>query len=160
MSVAKLARVLDGILSGPEIQYTRWNFNDTKIVVGAPPFPLDGLDFITARYAAPQAKLFKCLTGGGIFASNVNQSGIIEIGIAQWAVGNGSFQIADLTGIPFPVMIEDIASGGTSTVIASACRQTDKPAWTRQAIPGVYTYTFETPRILISHGIHLPFVAI
>lgn len=160
MSSAKLAKILDALSSSPEVQYTRWNFNDTKIALGAPPFPLDGLDSIVVRHAAPQAKLFQCLTGGGVFASNANQSGTITIGVAQWAIANGAFQIANLTGIPFPVIIEDISSGGTGTVIATACRQTENPDWVRRALPEVYMYTFSTPRLLISHGIHMPFIVL
>ena len=156
----KLAQILDYLRAGPQIQYTKWNFNDTKIVVGAPPMPLDGLDFIIARHKAPQTKMFSCLTSKGVFASNSNQAGIIEIGVAQWAITNGAFQLADLTGIPFPVVTEDISSGGTSSVIASACRQTERPDWRRAAIPEVYTYTFETPRMIVSHGIHLPFIVL
>jgi len=140
----------------PEIAYLPHSISDIKIIYGVPPVPIIGLNYIWAKHNVPQVKLFKCLTSSGVFGSNLNTSGIIEIGILDGSLSCGGIQIMGLTGIPFPIIVTDLNSGGTSTVVATACRQAGTPEWRKEAFVGVQIFTFETPRLLISQGIKLP----
>ena len=133
-----------------------YSFNDTKVIFGAPPFPLVGLEYVMARHVNQQTKRFQCLSGRGVFASNVNQSGIIELGFLRGSPSQFDVQLAQLSGVPFPIVLMDLASGGSSQVVATGCQLTETPEWRREALPGINVYTFETTRLFVAHGIQLP----
>ena len=153
-----LAQKISEYVPGIEVAYYPWNINDTKVIYGDPLSHIKDVEYVSCRFNRPQTKLFKSLGSSGVFVSNRNQSGIIEIGIANWSLSVGQIELAGLTGIPFPITIQDLLSGGTSSVIATACKQTDTPEWKRAAAPEIKVFTFETPRLLIQQGIHLPFI--
>lgn len=141
-----------------EINYYPWNIKDTVILYGDPLTYLRDIEYIICKHNHPQTKLFPSLAGGGVFVSNRNQTGTIEIGVANFSISVGRIEMASLTGIAFPINSQDMKSGGTSSVVATACRQTDTPEWRRAALPEIKIYTFETPRLVITQGIHLPFI--
>jgi hypothetical protein len=142
-------------LFGSNINYRPYNIKNTQFLYGAPPVPITGLQYVFAKHDYAQTKLVKCLTGKGIFVSNQSKSGLIELALMQGSPTCAGIQIVDFTGIPFPILITDLDSGGTSTVIASACRRVDTPEWRREAMPGLSIFTFATPRLLISDGLRL-----
>jgi hypothetical protein len=141
-----------------EITYYPWNINDTKVMFADPLTHIRDIEYVICKHNNPQTKMFSSLAGGGVFVSNRNQSGTIEIGVANFSISVGRIELSGLTGIPFPITIQDIVSAGTSSVIGTACKQTDTPEWKRAAAPEIKIYTFETPRLLIAQGIHLPFI--
>jgi hypothetical protein len=156
MSLESLLKALADHSPSEEIVYTPYRITDNKITYGIPPIQICGLDHISARHNFPQTGLFMSLTGAGVFASNRNQSGIIEIGLLDGSISCGGIEAMALTGIPFPIAIVDVSSAGTSGVLATACRQVETPEWRREATAGVAVYTFKTPRLIMSHGFHLP----
>lgn len=156
MSATAIAKLLGKFDQLQQIDFLPYSINDIDIKYGVPPVPVIGLHRVSARYQNNQKKLFKSLTGGGVFASNANQSGFIEFEILNGSPTCGGVQLMSLTGIPFPITVVDLNSGGTSTVISSACQQTVTPEWRKEATPGTIIYTFETPRLLISQGVRLP----
>lgn len=159
VDVSAVARLLDQYFTGEdEIALNHYSFTDSKVLLGVPPAPLIGLDYVSVRYAAPQTKRFQCLSGQAIFASNVNRSGVVEVGMMAGSLTQGYIDVQELLGIPYPIIIEDNKSGGTSQVIANQCRLVETPEWKRQAVPGLTIYTFETAEIAVAHGIRLPFV--
>lgn len=141
-----------------EIAYYPWNINDTKILYGDPLTHLRDIEYVICKYNFTQVKLFHSLASGGVFVNNRNQSGTIEVGIANWSISVGRIEMASLTGIPYQLHITDLISVGTSNVVATKCKQTDTPEWKREAAPGIKIYTFETPKLVITQGIHSPFI--
>lgn len=156
---SKVASVLDFFVGGgEEIDYQHYCLNDTHVKLGIPPIDARGVDFVAARYLAAQNTLFQCLTGKGVFASNENTSGVIELGVLNGSVTQGHIDIMQLTGIPFPINLADTSSGGTSVVTATGCRMLEIPEWRRDAFPGVVVYTFTSSRMYINHGLRLPVI--
>jgi len=157
-SIKQIAKLLGDKDLLETIAYAPYKFTDNKVLFGAPPTPLIGLDFITARHLNPQRKRFQCLTGRGVFASNINTAGVIEVGIMTGSLSQGLIEVMQATGIPYPIIIQDISSGGTSSVIATACQLVETPEWKRELMTGVTVYTFESARLFINHGIKLPLI--
>lgn len=135
--------------------YKPYNIKNTSIMYGIPPVPIRGLQYIFAQHTNPRTALIMGLTGSGVFVGNKNQSGIIEIGILEGTVSGGGIQLLELTGIPFPIMVTDTTSGGTSTVIATACRLVGTPQWRRDRLPDIKPYTFAVENLAISDGVRL-----
>jgi hypothetical protein len=96
-----------------------------------------------------------CLTGKGIFIPNINSSGIIEIGIMNGSASCAGIELLELTGIPFPLAATDGDTGGTGTILASACRRVGTPEWRREALPSIDIHTFHTPQLIINNGLRL-----
>lgn len=160
LDVTAVARLLESYFTGEnEIVLTPYDFNDTKVLLGVPPTPLIGLDYISAKLVNRKAKRFQCLTGSATFCNNVNLAGVIELGMLSGSLSQGHIQINDFTGIPFPILIQDNSSGGTSTVVGTGCSLIETPEWRRDAVPGLTIWTFEVDRLLISHGVHMPEVS-
>lgn len=153
MSASLIKKIKE--LFGNRVNYRPYNIRSTEIMYGTPPTPILGLAYVFARHNRPQTKLIMGFTGTGPFVSNNNSSGIIEIGIMTGSASCAGIEVMDLTGIPFPIIVTDKDSGGTSTVVASACRRTDTPEWRRDKLPGISIFTFSTPRLLISDGLRL-----
>jgi hypothetical protein len=137
------------------VNYAPYNLKDTMVMVGTPQVPMIGLQYCWARYTAPRRRRIQCFTCKGVFVANLNTAGVMEIAILSGTVSNGHIQAAQLTGIPFPIVMVDGKSGGTSSAIGTACQLVATPEWRRAAFPGVTVYTFETTRLVISHGIRL-----
>lgn len=160
ISADQLAKLLGVHPESLQLELLAYSFNDTKVLIGAPLKPLLGLEYVSARHLNPQTKRFQCLSGRGVFASNTNQAGIIEIGLLRGSPAQGSIELAQLSGIPYPIIMQDIASGGSSQVVATACQMTSTPEWKREAVPGVNVFTFETTRLFIAHGLQLPYLVV
>lgn len=138
-----------------EPNFRPYNIKNNIILYGAPPVPFKGINYLYSRYNNPQTKLVMCLKGTGIFVSNRDQSGIIEVGILDGSVSCAGIQVMESTGIPFPIAVIDTDSGGLSSIAASACRRVGTPEWRRDKVVGIKTFTFETPRLFISDGLRL-----
>jgi len=160
IGVETVASLLGLFPATGRIDYTPYDFRDVSVLFGAPIVELRGLDYVLARHNAPQTKRFQCLRGGGVFVSNVNSSGIIEIGVMGGSVSQGQIELMQATGIPYPVIIQDKSSGGSSQVIATACQLVQTPEWKRAAVPETVVYTFETTRLFVAHGVRLPYLVI
>lgn len=138
-----------------EVNYAPYNLKDTTVMLGTPQVPMVGLQYCFARFNSPRRRLIQSLNTKGVFVSNLNTAGTMEIGLLSGTVSNGQIQAMQLTGIPFPIVMVDEKSGATSSAIGTACQLIATPEWRRAAFPGVTVYTFETARLIISHGIRL-----
>lgn len=156
MATDAILKVLGDHIPAEEIIYAPYSIADTKIMYGIPAQTVVGLDYIVVRHNHPQTKCMMGLTGAGLFATNRNQSGIVEIGLLSGTISCGGFDAMDILGIPFPLAIVDKACGGSSGIVATACKRVGTPEWARRAAVGVDVYTFESPRLLIAHGLRLP----
>lgn len=150
-----IAKLL-GAFSGAKIDYVPYSMEDVVIMYGIPPFKVGSLDYVFAQRANPEARMVMGLNAKGVFVNNRNKSGIIEFGLQNGSLSGGAIQVANLTGIPFPVAVTDKSSKGTSTVLGSACRMIQTPGWRRALFPDLTIYTLHTPRLLISQGVRIP----
>jgi len=141
------------IAMGEHVNYRAYNLRDTKILFGVPPVPIKGIDYIMAQHLESQNNLVMGLTGKGVFVSNNNKSGIIEIGLMAGSVSCAVMEVATLAGIPFPIFVNDNKSYGTSNVVATECKRIGTPQWRRSAVPGLEIFTFHTPLLVMSGGI-------
>lgn len=154
LSLKEAAGIMGLYPLSDKIDYTPYSFTDVKVLLGAPPMPVVGLDFVSARSVNPPRKRFQGLTGKAVFVSNNNQAGIIEFGTLSGSLSQGYIEIMQLTGIPYPIIIGDVS--GTGGVIATACQLVETPEWRRALRPELTLYTFETARMFVQHGIRLP----
>ncbi len=156
MSIIQLtAQLLKTFASGGDINYEPYDMRKVRVFYGLPPIPINGLAYITAQFKAPRTRDVDCLSGDGVIVDNSNKSGTIELGLMSGSVSAGAIQVTGYMQQPFPLIIEDESSGGTSTVVAPACRLADTPVWRREARPGIDVYTFTAPRMAIVHGMRL-----
>jgi hypothetical protein len=151
MSIALIKAVNESL--GGEVDYLPYNINDTVITIGLPPVPVNGLQYIAARYTAVQSRYIPSLTGGGVYVSNLNGRGVIEIALMSESATVGAIQAYSLTGVPIPIYATDRATGGTSFCAAPETKVITTPEWKREAFPGLTIFTFEAKRLLISHGV-------
>ena len=135
--------------------YKAHNLREVTFLYGTPPVRIVGLQYVLARHNYQQTIPKQCLTGKGVFLANKNNSGIIELGIMTGSASCAGIQVMDFTEIPFPISVSDGTSGGTSTVVASACRRIGTPEWRREKEPGLTIFTFYATRLLISDGLRL-----
>lgn len=141
---------------GGRVDYMPHNIKDTTVMYGIPPFLVGGLDYVFARYTNAQNKLVMSLNAKGVFVRNRNKSGIIEFGILNGTATGAGIQLAEMPGIPFPIIVSDSSTGGTGTCVALKCKRVGTPEWRRGASPGLDIYTFESSTLLISTGTRLP----
>jgi hypothetical protein len=145
------------ILTGHDgLFYRPYSPSDIIITAGAPPVCVGGWDYVWARYNNPQNKRFPNLGGRGVFVSNTDKSGLLEIGILQGMISGGALDILDTAGVAVPIVVLDKGSGGTSGVVATACRRVSTPEWRRQKLPEIVPFTFEVTHMEISWGLQLP----
>ena len=74
----------------------------------------------------------------------------------------GAFSIAQIelfsaSGIPFPIVISDISSGGTASVLGAGCRFVDKGEFARENEAPLVEFRLEVDRMGMFHGLRLPF---
>ncbi len=150
-----IAKLL-GAFTGGKVDYVPYSMDDVVIMYGVPPFKVGGIDYVFAQRTNDEVRMVMGLNGKGVFIENKNKSGIIEFGLQNGSLSGGAIQVANMTGIPFPVAITDKSSKGTSTVLGSACRLIQTPGWRRDLFPGLTIYTLHTPRLLISQGVRIP----
>ena len=141
---------------GGGLDYMPYDISKVTVAIGAPVNVVKGLDYVVAAHFNNQTSMVMSLTSKGVFIGNKNMSGFIEFGILGESISGGMIQLTELTGIPFPIFITDVTTGGTSFVIGSACRQVATPEWRRELSPNTNIYTFSTPRLVISNGVRLP----
>lgn len=141
---------------GGNVNYLPYDISQIVITYGVPPIPIRGLEYVWAKHNNPQKKLVMSLNGKGVFVSNNNTSGIIEIALLGESVSCAGIQAMGLTGIPFPIAISDMTTGATSSVLASACQLVETPEWRREKMPSLNIFTFATPKLIISNGLRLP----
>ena len=147
-----IAKLVSGF-KGDAVDYVPYDLDNVKIMYGLPPFKVGGFDYVFASRLSPDARLVMSLNNTGVFVNNQNKSGIIEIGLLNGCFSSGLIQIANAVGIPFPVVITDTSTLGTSTVLGTACRAVETPEWRRELFPSLTVYTLWTPRLLISQGV-------
>ena len=135
-------------------------FTDTKVLFGVPPVPLSGLDSVRCRFAAPRAKRFSSLGGGACFLSNRNTGGEIHLIFGQGAFSIAQVELQNASGIPIPIVISDISSGGTATILGTACRLIDVGEFVREQETPLIEFKLEADRMVLFHGLRLPFIEI
>jgi len=154
-SISELIKQINK-LQPRDVNYIPYNLKkDTIITYGTPPVPIVGLESFSATYLQPRSKLVMCLTGKGVFVSNQNRSGLIELVLLSGSVSCGAIQALEAVGIPMPLGAIDNKSAGTSFMLGSACRLIQTPPWRRAARPDRVVFTFHTPRLIVSTGIRL-----
>jgi hypothetical protein len=129
------------------------NIKEVEVFYGLPPVRVEGLQYVSGRHNNPQTRRIPSLTGHGAFVSNLDKSGIIEIGVLDGSSTCASIQVTDALGIPFPIAVTDLNTAGTSTLAGSACRLVGTPEWRRGLFPGSKIYTFEVDALMISDGL-------
>jgi hypothetical protein len=158
--IKTIAEILGLYPQTNDVNQVPYCFTDTQVMVGWPLTSLQGLDFIRCRFLAPRAKRFSSLGGGSVFLSNRNTSGEIELRFAQGAFSLAHLELFDASGVPMPIAISDISSGGTGTVIGVGCRVIDKGEFAREAEAPMVTLKLEVDRMVMFHGLRLPAITI
>lgn len=133
-------------------------FTDTAVLLGVPLVPLSGMDSIRCRFVAPRAKRFSSLGGGGCFLSNRNTSGEINLRFGQGAFSVAQVELQNAAGIPVPIVVADISSGGTATILGTACRLVDVGEFVREGEAPLVEFRLEADRMVMYHGLRLPFI--
>lgn len=146
-----LIKQLNELVGSPN--YTPYNLKQTIVSVGVPQIPIKGLHSFSAWHTSSRRRLVMSMTGDGVFVHNKNTAGVVEISILAGSASCAEIQIMQLTGIPFPIVAVDTKSNGTSSAVATACQLIQTPPWRRGRTPGITVYTFETPRLVLSHGV-------
>lgn len=155
MATSTLVDILTGDILD-RVAYKPHNMSKVRLFYGAPPVPISGLDYVFATYDNPQTYLKMGLDGKGRYIQNRNMSGSIEFGILDGAASNLEMQAWLLTGIPYPIVVADERSGGTSFVAAGAATRVDTPQWRKELTVGIQVYTFKTAQLIMSAGMKLP----
>lgn len=157
MSIVVLtAKILDALATDGDINYEPYDLSKVKVFFGLPPVPLRGVSYVRAQYKAPRTRQVDCLTGGGTHLDNINNSGIVEVGLMAGSVSGGAVQVLDFVKQPMPIYIEDDTGEGTSTVVALSCRLSHISDYQRAAKPGLDVYTFTAVNMGIVHGMRIP----
>ena len=140
---------------GKNGHFVSYTLTDNKVYIGIPPSLIFGLSYVYAKHNNSQTIPFMSLTGNGIFVSNKNQSGIIELGVINGSPSNAYIQLLEIAGVPFPIKVTDLKSGDTSFVGALSCRRVGTPEWRRANLPSLTIHTFYSPSLLLSDGLRL-----
>lgn len=155
MSSSTLAKILTGDIFD-RLAYAPHNMADVRLFYGVPPVPMSGLDYVFATFDNPQTQLKMGLTGKGRYIHNKNQSGTIEFALIDGSVSNGIMQLSLLTGIPYPIVVYDTNSAGTSWIAAGSATRVGTPSWRKDLAVGMQIYTFKTAQLFMSTGIKKP----
>jgi len=140
-----------------EVNYIPYNITNTIVTAGLPPIPMgSGLEYIWADFRQNQTTLHMDLRGKGVFTSNRNRSGTIEIALMHGCPEAGALQLLALTGVPFPIFSTDTASGGTSSMAGTSCRLIKTPQWRRARFSDLKIFTFSAKNLFVSNGVTLP----
>ncbi len=153
MSFDLLSKVNDVLKD--RVDFLPYNLRDVLVLYGVPPTPIKGLGYVFARHNRSQTRLVMGLSGKGVYLNSKNKSGIIEFATMTGSGTGGIVQLFELTGIPMPIIVQDIASGGTSLATAPSCRRIGTPEWRREKFPGVDIFTFACDNLVISDGVRL-----
>ena len=154
-ALKSIATALGLLPQDERTQFKAYDSKDLLLLFGAPSVQLSGLHRLRIRRLHPRAKFYSGLGGGGAFLSNRNTSGELELTFHGSAWSLAHIEIFDAIGAPQPIMISDLGTGGTSTVIGSACRVVDIGDWQRgKEIPPV-TVIMKTERLYYFHGARL-----
>ena len=128
------------------------------VLYGSPFTPLSGLDSIRCRFVTPRAKRFASLGGGACFLSNRNTAGEISLRFAQGAFSVATVELFNASGITIPMVISDISSGGTASVVATGTRFIDLGEFAREQEAPLIEMRLEADRMVMFHGLRLPFI--
>lgn len=152
---ATLAKLLTGDILD-RVAYAPHNIAAVQLFYGVPPVSLSGLDYVFAMFDNPQNVLKMGLGSSGRFVPNRNQSGTIEFALIDGSISNGIVQLGSETKIPFPIVVQDTRSAGTSYISAESCMLVSTPEWRKELTVGMKVYTFKTKKLTISTGIKKP----
>jgi hypothetical protein len=157
MSNTQIAKhIEEAVGAGRErINIKAYNIKKITVAYGLPPVVVEGLDYVIARHMYPQTVYRSSLNGTGKFVGNNNQSGIIEIGVLEGSPSAAALDLLHLTGISFPLVVVDETTGGTGTVVGTACRQVDVREWRRSASVNIRAFRYAATRLVAVHGIRL-----
>jgi hypothetical protein len=155
--IKTVAEVLGLYPQTEDIAQLPYYFLDTKVMLGVPLGHLSGLDSIRVRFIAPRARRFPSLGGGACFLSNRNTSGEINLRFGQGAFSVAQIELFSAAGIPVPMVITDISSGGTASVIGTGCRLVDVGEFVREKEAPLVEFKLEADRMTMYHGLRLPF---
>jgi len=139
-----------------DVNQVPYCMTDSVVNVGWPLTRMGGLDFIKCRFLTPRAKRFPSLGGGACFLSNRNTGGEMEFRFAQGAFSLAHLELFDGFGVAMPIVITDIGTGGTASVVGVGCRVIDKGEWKREKEAPPVTVKLEIDRMAMFHGLRLP----
>lgn len=155
--VQLIAEYLGKYLPSEEMNLLPYCFTDTKVMFGSPLKPVIGLDSIRCRFLAPRAKKFSSLGGGACFLSNRNTGG--EIILRYLPSFSVAFtELINASGVSVPIIMSDVSSGGTATVIGTACRLVDVGEFAREQEISLVEFKFQSDRMTMFHGLRLQFI--
>lgn len=152
-----IARIL-ALAPGEETPLKEYCFTDTAVLFGSPLTRLMGLNSVRCRFLAPRAKRFSTLGGGAAFLSNRNRGGQVILEFLQGGVSLAAVEMLDESGIGMPIVITDLASGGTSGVAGDACRVVDKGEYIRERETPLIVITLNVKRMAMFHGLRVPVI--
>ena len=158
--IKTIAEILGLYPQTEDIHQLPYCFTDTLVMFGAPMNKLSGLDSVRCRFLAPRAKRFPSLGGGACFLRNRSTSGEINLRFGQGSFSVANVELLNAAGIPMPIVVSDISSGGTGTVIGTACSLIDVGEFIREGEAPLVEFRFETDRMSLFHGLRLPFIEI
>ena len=141
-----------------DINQVPYCFTDTKVMFGAPPVPLSGLDSVRIRFIAPRVKRFSSLGGNACFLSNRNTSGEIILRFGQGAFSIAQMELMNALHMSIPLVVFDKSSGGTSIIIGNACRVVDVGEFIREGEAPFVEFKLEADQLVLSHGLRVPYI--
>jgi hypothetical protein len=151
-----VAEILGFYPQTADVNQLPYCFSDTVVMWGVPPIKLSGLDSVKVRYLTPRVKRFSSLGGGGCFLGTRSTAGEINLRFGQGMFSVAHVELLSGLGFPVPMVITDISSGGTASIVATACRLVDTGEFVREGEAPLIDFKFETERMIMFHGLRLP----
>jgi hypothetical protein len=146
----ELIKIIDALTG--TVEYEPFSMADTSIFVGIPPVELRGVESVRAYRTQSKAKLFNSLSGGGAHVSNRNINGFLEIVVAPQSPAHAVLQIADISGIAFPVNSTD-SKAVFDFAMSSSARVVLTPTWRKARYAQLVVYTLACKNLAISGGV-------
>lgn len=152
-----VAEILGVYPQSEDVDQYPYYFNDTAVLYGTPLTKLSGLDSVKCRYLFQRVERFSSLGGGACFLSNRNTGGEINLRFGQGAFSIAHVELMSAAGAALPLVISDIASGGTASVLGTGCRVVDKGEFIREGQAPLVEFRLKADRMIMFHGFRLPY---
>lgn len=144
-----------GLLPPGNLNFHPFDMEKYVVLVGKPPVQMAGLDSISSRRHHPEVKFLPSLGGGGRTLSNRNISGEIRLRFlaSSWSLGH--IEVFSAFGAPVPILITDLGSGGTRTVIGEKCKVLDSGEWRGEGVAPMVEVVYNATKLWKFHGVRL-----
>lgn len=134
------------------VTYVPHDFRDVQVMVGVPPVPIHGLEYVFTQHINPQNTFHSSLGGGGV--RNRNTTGIIEFAVLQNSLASAKLTALELTQIAWPVFVVDraVTPYGLNTWFGDKCKRVGTPQDRKGRFPDLEIYTFQAARLTIARA--------